>query len=151
MKSVSRFFFTEQFAGSGKSLIYQLPPLVMGKTAVIVGPLVSLANDQVEKLRKVGVEALLLNHQVRGSLFRLFRRSSLSKGAHLSANQPRSLVRRAPDEAPLRDSGEYYSECLIDLILFSQEKFVETPFTRLLAANEDKIGFFAVDEVKQNV
>ena len=55
---------TRPFPGSGKSLIYQLAALQMNKLAIIVGPLLSLSDDQVEKLRKNGIQATLLNHQV---------------------------------------------------------------------------------------
>ena len=55
---------THPFPGSGKSLIYQLAALQMNKLAIIVGPLLSLSDDQVEKLRKNGIQATLLNHQV---------------------------------------------------------------------------------------
>lgn len=41
--------------GSGKSLCYQMLPLVTGKTAVVVSPLISLMMDQVMKSRALGV------------------------------------------------------------------------------------------------
>ena len=33
--------------GYGKSLVYQFPPLYLGKTALVVSPLISLMEDQV--------------------------------------------------------------------------------------------------------
>ena len=33
--------------GYGKSLVYQFPPLFLGKTALVVSPLISLMEDQV--------------------------------------------------------------------------------------------------------
>jgi len=36
--------------GSGKSLVFTLPPLHTGKTAVVISPLISLMRDQVTKL-----------------------------------------------------------------------------------------------------
>ncbi|KAK4858826.1 hypothetical protein QYF36_022639 [Acer negundo] len=46
--------------GSGKSLCYQVPPLVTGKTAVVVSPLISLMQDQVMSLKQRGIKAEFL-------------------------------------------------------------------------------------------
>ena len=50
--------------GSGKSLIYQLAALVMNKLALVVGPLLSLATDQVERLNRYGIGARLISYEV---------------------------------------------------------------------------------------
>ena len=54
--------------GYGKSLVYQALPLVfdtvhrtVGHIVVIVSPLVSLMEDQVDKLRKLGISAVFLS------------------------------------------------------------------------------------------
>ena len=47
--------------GGGKSLCYQLPPLLTGDLTVVVSPLISLMKDQVDALRDVGVDARELN------------------------------------------------------------------------------------------
>ncbi|MCE9635422.1 MAG: DNA helicase RecQ [Planctomycetes bacterium] len=43
--------------GGGKSLCYQLPPLVTGRLTVVVSPLIALMQDQVDGLRLAGVPA----------------------------------------------------------------------------------------------
>jgi ATP-dependent DNA helicase RecQ len=43
--------------GSGKSICYQIPPLVTKKTAVVVSPLLSLMQDQVMSLKQHGVKS----------------------------------------------------------------------------------------------
>lgn len=43
--------------GSGKSLCYQLPGLMLGGTALVISPLIALMEDQVAKLRSLGLAA----------------------------------------------------------------------------------------------
>ena len=47
--------------GSGKSLCFQLPPLVRDGLALVVSPLIALMRDQVAQLRELGVSAAALN------------------------------------------------------------------------------------------
>ena len=47
--------------GSGKSLCFQVPALVMGGLAIVVSPLVALMADQVAALRLAGVAAETIN------------------------------------------------------------------------------------------
>ncbi len=47
--------------GSGKSLCYQVPAVVMGGLCLVVSPLIALMQDQVRHLRSIGVEAACLH------------------------------------------------------------------------------------------
>jgi ATP-dependent DNA helicase RecQ len=47
--------------GGGKSLCYQVPPVVAARTDVVVSPLISLMKDQVDALRANGYEAAAMH------------------------------------------------------------------------------------------
>src|ERR1700716_2081737 len=47
--------------GGGKSLCYQLPAVISGKTTVVVSPLIALMQDQAAQLAQMGIPAGVLN------------------------------------------------------------------------------------------
>ena len=52
--------------GSGKSLIYQLPALMLSGLTVVVSPLIALMKDQQDKLTSQGVDALAMHSHLTG-------------------------------------------------------------------------------------
>ena len=47
--------------GSGKSIVYQLPALLLKGLTVVVSPLIALMKDQQDKLQAHGVDALAMH------------------------------------------------------------------------------------------
>ena len=47
--------------GGGKSLCYQLPAVVSGRTVVVISPLIALMQDQAAQLAQMGIPAAVLN------------------------------------------------------------------------------------------
>ncbi len=78
--------------GGGKSLCYQVPPALAGRTDVVVSPLIALMKDQVDGLRACGYPAVALHG---GMSLREIRRaeSELARGGqHLVFVAPERLL-----------------------------------------------------------
>ena len=55
--------FVSLATGGGKSMCFIIPALVTGKLMVVISPLISLMNDQVIKLKGLGIRANLLSSE----------------------------------------------------------------------------------------
>ena len=67
--------------GGGKSLTYQVPPLLAESLDVVVSPLVALMKDQVDGLREAGIPAVAFDGSLTASE-RSRIRSELEDGAY---------------------------------------------------------------------
>jgi len=80
--------------GGGKSLCYQLPALALGKTVVVISPLIALMQDQVAQLGDMGIPAALLNSTQPPDEQRLVMRAAVQGAYRLLYLSPERLARQ---------------------------------------------------------
>jgi len=67
--------------GGGKSLCYQAPPAVAGRTDIVISPLIALMKDQVDALRACGYPAIALHSGMEFDEMRAAERE-IARGRH---------------------------------------------------------------------
>jgi ATP-dependent DNA helicase RecQ len=78
--------------GGGKSLCYQVPPAVAGRTDVVVSPLIALMKDQVDALRACGYPAAALHSGMELNELRQVERELAAGRHHLIFVAPERLL-----------------------------------------------------------
>lgn len=82
--------------GGGKSLCYQVPALLMPGTCIVVSPLISLMQDQVEALKANGIEAEALNSSHDLGIDTTIRRRVVSGDVKILYMSPERLMTEIP-------------------------------------------------------
>jgi ATP-dependent DNA helicase RecQ len=79
--------------GGGKSLCYQLPAVALGRTVVVISPLIALMQDQVAQLGDMGIPAALLNSSLAQDEQRDVMRAAIDGQYRLLYLSPERLAR----------------------------------------------------------
>jgi ATP-dependent DNA helicase RecQ len=79
--------------GGGKSLCYQIPALVRPGVGIVVSPLISLMQDQVDALQQLGIRAAVLNSSLSGSERRIVEEQFLHGELDLCYVAPERVMR----------------------------------------------------------
>ena len=79
--------------GGGKSLCYQLPAVAMGRTCVVISPLIALMQDQAAGLRENGIDAAFLNSSISGQELYTTMRKAEQGAYQLLYLSPERIVR----------------------------------------------------------
>src|SRR5260370_23482167 len=82
--------------GGGKSLCYQLPALILGRTAVVVSPLISLIQDQAAQLDQRGTPAAVLDSSLPPNEQGQVVRRAVAGEYRLRYLSPEALAREGP-------------------------------------------------------
>jgi ATP-dependent DNA helicase RecQ len=78
--------------GGGKSLCYQVPPAVAGRTDIVISPLIALMKDQVDALRACGYPAAALHSGMDTAEVRAVEREVAAGHHHLIFVAPERML-----------------------------------------------------------
>ena len=98
--------------GGGKSICYQVPALIKNGTALIVSPLISLMQDQVQALKGNGVAAAFLNSSLSASAAAEVMRSARSGAL--------KLLYVAPERAMMPEFLEMLDQISLSLVAIDE-------------------------------
>ncbi|MBN2719421.1 MAG: ATP-dependent DNA helicase RecQ, partial [Deltaproteobacteria bacterium] len=98
--------------GGGKSLCYQVPALIFQGLTVVVSPLISLMQDQIDQLQDAGVGAVMLNSAVDSETYR----SNMSQVARGQAK----LLYMAPETMLLPRILDFLSSVRVSCITIDE-------------------------------
>ena len=79
--------------GGGKSLCYQLPAIALGRTVVVISPLIALMQDQVAQLADMGIPAAVVNSSQASEEQRKVMRAAAQGAFRLLYLSPERLAR----------------------------------------------------------
>ena len=79
--------------GGGKSLCYQLPAVLSGKTAIVISPLIALMQDQAAQLSQMGIPSAVLNSTLKNEEQRRIVQEARSGAFRLLYLSPERLAR----------------------------------------------------------
>lgn len=79
--------------GGGKSICYQIPSIIFEGLTIVISPLISLMRDQVEQLKELGVNAVLLNSSLSSEEYRWNIQKLRTKEVKLLYLAPESLFK----------------------------------------------------------
>ncbi|KAJ7964352.1 ATP-dependent DNA helicase [Quillaja saponaria] len=122
--------------GSGKSLCYQIPPLVVGKTGVVVSPLISLMQDQVMTLKQRGIRAEYLGSTQTDQTVQ----TKAEKGQF-------NILYMTPEKACLIPTSFWVEYKQLDKL---RDILIDVPFIGLTATATEKVRADIIISVKMN-
>jgi len=93
--------------GFGKSACYQIPSMILPKPVLVISPLLSLMQDQIDKLTRLNVPCIKLDGQLRGKK----RRDALAQ----IASGERVLVMTTPETLAAHDAVDALSRSGVSL------------------------------------
>lgn len=98
--------------GGGKSLCYQIPALMLPGVTLVISPLISLMQDQVDQLREAGVAAVLLNSSLNQETYRA--------NLHQVKNGTAKLLYIAPEAFQKNQIRELFSSISISCLAIDE-------------------------------